>query len=271
MADTPSPDQFLSDFVVGVQQSLGRGIDTRPLSRWSTLGAGRAQMAVRSTVTSARAYDAAVLLDGAQSAAHMPVDVRGLNCDFFVLSGHKMYGPTGIGVLYGRVDRFDQMVPYQSGGDMILSVTFEKTTYNGLPFKFEAGTPPIMPAIALGEAVDYLLELGLANIARCEHELLAYATEEVARIPGLRVIGTAERKAAVLSMVMEGIHPHDLGTLLNEDGVAVRAGHHCAQPVMARYGIPATARASFAFYNTPGEVDTLVASLLRARKVFGLS
>jgi cysteine desulfurase/selenocysteine lyase len=212
-----------------------------------------------------------VLVDGAQAAPHLQVDVQALGCDFYAFSGHKMCGPTGIGVLYGRAEWLERMQPFKGGGDMILSVTFEKTTYNGLPFKFEAGTPPIMPAIALGEAVDYLLELGLANIARCEHELLAYATEEVARIPGLRVIGTAERKAAVLSVVMEGIHPHDLGTLLNEDGVAVRAGHHCAQPVMARYGIPATARASFAFYNTPGEVDTLVASLLRARKVFGLS
>jgi cysteine desulfurase/selenocysteine lyase len=212
-----------------------------------------------------------VLLDGAQAAPHLQVDVQALGCDFYAFSGHKMCGPTGIGVLYGRAHWLEQMQPYKGGGDMILSVTFEKTTYNTIPFKFEAGTPPIMPAIALGAAVDYLLELGLANIARREHELLDYATEEVARVPGLRVIGTAERKAAVLSMVMDGIHPHDLGTLLNEDGVAVRAGHHCAQPVMARYGIPATARASFAFYNTPAEIDVLVASLLRARQVFGLA
>ncbi len=225
---------------------------------------------VRDYVEAAHAIGVPVLVDGAQAAPHIPVDVQALGCDFYVFSGHKTCGPTGIGVLYGRESLLEKMQPYKGGGDMIASVSFEKTTYNVLPFKFEAGTPPIMAAIALGEALDYLRDIGLEAIARREHELLAYATEGVSRIRGLRIIGTAERKAAVLSMVMEGIHPHDLGTLLNEDGVAIRTGHHCAQPVMTRYRIPATARASFAFYNTFAEVDALVASLERAKAVFGI-
>jgi cysteine desulfurase / selenocysteine lyase len=225
---------------------------------------------IKDYIDAAHAHGIPVLIDGAQAAPHIPVDVQALGCDFYTFSGHKVCGPTGIGVLYGRAEWLDKMQPFKGGGDMILSVSFEKTTYNTIPFKFEAGTPPIMAAIALGEALDYLREIGLNTIARREHELLAYATEGVSAIKGIRIIGTAERKAAVLSMVMEGIHPHDLGTLLNEDGVAVRTGHHCAQPVMTRFRIPATARASFAFYNTFEEVDALVASLQRAKTVFGV-
>jgi cysteine desulfurase/selenocysteine lyase len=225
---------------------------------------------VRDYIAAAHASGIPVLVDGAQAAPHIPVDVQALGCDFYVFSGHKMCGPTGIGILYGRSEWLEKMQPFKGGGDMIASVSFEKTTYNTLPYKFEAGTPPIMAAIALGEALDYLREIGIETIARREHELLAYATEGVSRIKGIRIIGTAERKAAVLSMVMDGIHPHDLGTLLNEDGVAIRTGHHCAQPVMTRYRIPATARASFAFYNTFDEVDALVASLERAKTVFGV-
>lgn len=225
---------------------------------------------VRDYIAAAHASGIPVLIDGAQAAPHIPVDVQALGCDFYVFSGHKMCGPTGIGILYGRSEWLEKMQPFKGGGDMIASVSFEKTTYNTLPYKFEAGTPPIMAAIALGEALDYLREIGIETIARREHELLAYATEGVSMIKGIRIIGTAERKAAVLSMVMDGIHPHDLGTLLNEDGVAIRTGHHCAQPVMTRYRIPATARASFAFYNTFDEVDALVASLERAKTVFGV-
>ncbi len=225
---------------------------------------------IRDYIESAHALGIPVLVDGAQSAPHIPVDVQALGCDFYTFSGHKTCGPTGIGVLYGKAEWLEKMQPFKGGGDMIASVSFEKTTYNAIPFKFEAGTPPIMAAIALGEALDYLSGIGLEAIARREHELLDYATDEVSRIKGLRIIGTAERKAAVLSMVMAGIHPHDLGTLLNEDGVAIRTGHHCAQPVMTRFRIPATARASFAFYNTFAEVDALVLSLARAKQVFGV-
>jgi cysteine desulfurase/selenocysteine lyase len=225
---------------------------------------------IRDYIDAAHLHGIPVLIDGAQAAPHLPVDVQALGCDFYTFSGHKVCGPTGIGALYGRAEWLEKMQPFKGGGDMIASVSFEKTTYNAIPFKFEAGTPPIMAAIALGEALDYMREIGLATIARRENDLLAYATDEVSRIKGLRIIGTAERKAAVLSMVMAGIHPHDLGTLLNEDGVAIRTGHHCAQPVMTRFRIPATARASFAFYNTFAEVDALVASLHRAKKVFGV-
>ncbi|MBC7779143.1 MAG: cysteine desulfurase [Proteobacteria bacterium] len=225
---------------------------------------------IKDYIDAAHLHGIPVLVDGAQAAPHLPVDVQALGCDFYAFSGHKVCGPTGIGVLFGRAEWLEKMQPFKGGGDMISSVSFEKTTYNVIPYKFEAGTPPIMAAIALGEALDYLSEIGLSTIARREHELLAYATDEVSHIGGLRIIGTAERKAAVLSMVVEGIHPHDLGTLLNEDGVAIRTGHHCAQPVMTRFKVPATARASFAFYNTFAEVDALVASLKRAKSVFGV-
>jgi len=209
-----------------------------------------------------------VLVDGAQAAPHMPVNVRELDCDFYAFSGHKLYGPTGIGVLYGKAQWLEEMPPYQSGGDMIRSVTFEKTTYNSLPYKFEAGTPHIAGVIGLGAAVDYLNGIGLERAAAYERELLEYATERARRIPGLRIIGTAREKAGVLSFVLEGIHPHDVGTILDREGIAVRAGHHCAMPVMERFGIPATTRASFAFYNTPQEVDALVAGIERVQEVF---
>jgi cysteine desulfurase/selenocysteine lyase len=199
----------------------------------------------------------------------MKVDVQELDCDFYAFSGHKMCGPTGIGVLYGRAALLERMKPYQGGGDMILSVTFEKTTYNTLPHKFEAGTPPIAAGIGLGATVDYLEGVGLDRIAAHEHELLAYATEEFRKLPDVRIIGTAAEKAGVLSFTIKGVHPHDVGTILNEDGVAVRTGHHCAQPVMQRFGIPATARASFYLYNTLGEVDALVAGIRRVQKIFG--
>ena len=209
-----------------------------------------------------------MLVDGAQSVPHLEVDVQALDCDFFVFSGHKVYGPTGIGVLYGKSALLDAMPPYQGGGDMISSVTFEKTTYNKLPYKFEAGTPHIAGGIGLGCAIGYLNGLDIERVARHEHELLAYATQAVGEIPGLRVIGTAAEKAGVLSFVMEGIHPHDIGTILDQQGIAIRTGHHCAQPVMQRFGIPATARASFALYNTREEVDALVGGLQKVREVF---
>jgi cysteine desulfurase/selenocysteine lyase len=210
-----------------------------------------------------------VLLDGAQAAPHMPVNVRELDCDFYAFSGHKLYGPTGIGVLYGKAQWLEEMPPYQGGGDMIHYVTFEKTTYNALPYKFEAGTPHIAGVIGLGAAVDYLNQVGLERAAAYESELLGYATERVQRIAGVRIIGTAREKAGVLSFELEGIHPHDVGTILDREGVAVRAGHHCAMPVMDRFGVPATTRASFSFYNTPGEVDSLAAGIERVKEVFG--
>ncbi len=209
-----------------------------------------------------------VLVDGAQAAPHMKIDVQALGADFYAFSGHKMCGPTGVGILYGRLALLETMQPYRGGGDMIRSVTFEKTTYADVPARFEAGTPPIAAAIALGAAVDYLEAVGMERIAAHEHALLEYATRAVASIPGLRIIGTAADKAAVLSMVLDAVHPHDVGTLLDHDGVAIRTGHHCAQPVMQRFGVPATARASFAFYNTFEEIDVLVASLLKVQRMF---
>ncbi len=209
-----------------------------------------------------------VLLDGAQSVQHMTIDVRELGCDFFAFSGHKLYGPTGIGVLYGRAELLDSMPPYQGGGEMIKSVTFEKTIYNDLPHKFEAGTPDIAGAIGLGAAIDYVSNLGMGNIQAYEHELLEYGTECLSSIEGLSIIGTAKEKGAVLSFVMEGIHPHDIGTILDMEGIAVRTGHHCAQPVMDRFGIPATARASLGLYNTKEEIDALVKGIDRAIEVF---
>ncbi len=209
-----------------------------------------------------------VVFDGAQAAPHMALDVAELGCDFYTLSGHKLFGPTGIGALYGRREHFDAMEPYQGGGEMILTVTFEKTEYNVAPNKFEAGTPHIVGAIGLGAAVDYLTDLGMEALARHEQELLAYATEKLAALPGIRLIGTARHKAAVLSFVVEGVHAHDVGTILDQQGVAVRVGHHCAQPVMDRFGVPATARASLAFYNTRHEVDRLVEGLGRVQEIF---
>jgi cysteine desulfurase/selenocysteine lyase len=223
---------------------------------------------VKEMVAFAHGKGVPVLLDGAQAAPHHAIDVQDLDCDFYAFSGHKMCGPTGIGALYGKAHLLEKMQPYQGGGDMILSVTFEKTTYNVIPGKFEAGTPPIMAAIVLGAAIDYLNGIGLANIEAYEHKLLEYATEKLLAIPGVRIIGTAAKKAAVLSFEIEGVHPHDVGTLLNADGIAIRTGHHCAQPVMDRFHVPATARASFAFYNTREEIDKLVAGILKVQEMF---
>jgi cysteine desulfurase/selenocysteine lyase len=210
-----------------------------------------------------------VLLDGAQAVPHLPVDVQALDCDFYCFSGHKMCGPTGIGVLYGRESLLTAMPPWQGGGDMILAVSFAGTIYNQLPFKFEAGTPHIAGAIGLGAAVDYLQAIGLERIAAAEHELLEYATARLGEIPRLTIVGTAPAKAAVVSFTVEGVHPHDLGTILDHEGVAIRTGHHCAMPVMEFFGLPATARASFAFYNTRPEIDRLVDAVRVAQEMLG--
>jgi len=223
---------------------------------------------VKRMVEMAHARGVPVLIDGAQAAPHTKVDVRELDCDFYALSSHKLYGPTGVGVLYGKAAHLQAMPPYQGGGDMILSVTFEKTTYNELPYKFEAGTPNIAGVIGLGAAVDWVRGLGQEAVAAHEHEILEYGTRKLLEVPGVRLIGTAREKAAVLSFVLEGVHPHDIGTVLDYEGIAVRTGHHCAQPVMERYGVPATARASLAVYNTRGEIDLLVQALHKVREVF---
>jgi cysteine desulfurase/selenocysteine lyase len=223
---------------------------------------------VRQIVQMAHGHGIPVLVDGAQAVPHLAVDVQALDCDFYVFSAHKVYGPTGIGVLYGKSALLEAMPPYQGGGDMIRSVTFEKTTYNNLPHKFEAGTPDISGVIGLGAALEYMNRLGLDNIAAHEHDLLADATRALSEIPGVRLIGTAREKAGVLSFVMEGIHPHDIGTILDQEGIAIRTGHHCAQPLMERFEVPATARASFGMYNTQGEVRALVKGLHRVREVF---
>jgi cysteine desulfurase/selenocysteine lyase len=212
--------------------------------------------------------DVPVLLDGAQAVAHLPVDVRALDCDFYAFSGHKIFGPTGIGVLYAKRALLEAMPPYQGGGDMIRSVAFEHTEYNEIPYKFEAGTPNIAGVIGLGAALDYVSAIGFAAIGAHEDDLLGYATREVCAVPGLRIIGTAGEKAGILSFTMEGVHPHDIGTILDHHGVAIRAGHHCAMPLMQRYGISGTARASFALYNTRGNVDALVAGLRKVREMF---
>lgn len=216
----------------------------------------------------AHAAGALVLLDGAQAISHLAVDVRALDCDFYVFSGHKIFAPTGIGVLYGKKALLESMPPYQGGGDMIRAVTFEKTEYNDLPYKFEAGTPNIAGAIGLGAALDYVAAIGVERIAAHEQDLLEYATELAGAIPGLRIIGRAQYKASILSFTMDGIHPHDIGTILDHDGIAIRAGHHCAMPVMRRFGLAGTARASFALYNTRQEVDALVAGLHKVRELF---
>jgi cysteine desulfurase/selenocysteine lyase len=224
---------------------------------------------VHRIVEMAHRRGARVMIDGAQAAPHARIDVRALDCDFYAFSGHKVFGPTGIGVLYGKAALLEAMPPYQGGGDMIASVTFEKTTYNALPYKFEAGTPNIAGTIGLGAAIDYVNEIGLENIAQYEQGLLEYGTAELSKVPGLRLIGTAREKAGVLSFVLEGIHPHDVGTILDREGIAIRTGHHCAMPVMERFKIPATSRASLAFYNTKDEIDALVAGIYKVREVFG--
>ena len=224
---------------------------------------------VHEIVAAAHERGIPVMLDGAQAVPHLKVDVQELGCDFYAFSGHKMFGPTGVGVLYGRRELLDKMPPYQGGGDMISLVTFEKTHYNVLPYKFEAGTPNIAGGIGLGAAVDYLQRLAWEQVVAHEEDLLAYATEKLAVIDGLRIIGTAKEKVGVLSFVFDKIHAHDVGTILDQEGVAVRAGHHCAMPVMQRFGVPATTRASFAFYNTRDEIDVLANAIQSVLKVFG--
>lgn len=224
---------------------------------------------VQRIVATAHALKVPVLVDGAQAVSHLSVDVQGLDCDFYVFSGHKVYAPTGTGVLYAKSELLDAMPPYQGGGDMISRVSFEETAYNALPYKFEAGTPNIAGVIGLGAAIDYVTRLGLENIRRYEQRVLAYATERVSEIPGVRLIGTAADKASVLSFVLDKVHPHDIGTILDHDGVAIRAGHHCAMPLMERYGVPATARASFGIYNTEAEADALVRGIHSVKEILG--
>jgi cysteine desulfurase/selenocysteine lyase len=224
---------------------------------------------VRWMVARARERGVVTVVDGAQAAPHLPIDVQVLGCDFFAFSGHKVLGPTGVGVLYGRADRLEAMEPWQGGGDMIETVTLERTSFAPPPARFEAGTPMIAEVIGLGAALEYFDEVGHAAVGAWEEELLGYATERLRELDGVRLIGTAREKAAVLSFVVEGVHPHDVGAVLDDDGIAIRAGHHCAQPLMRRFGVPATARASFAFYNTRDEVDALARGLVRVRSVFG--
>lgn len=223
---------------------------------------------VKRIIDMAHAHNAVVLVDGAQAVAHIPVDVQALDCDFYVFSGHKLFGPTGTGVLYGKQELLEQMPPYQGGGDMIKMVTFEKTTYNDLPHKFEAGTPHIAGFIGLGVAIDYVTNIGLENISTWETDLLHYATEATASIKELKLIGTAKEKASILSFVVEGIHPHDIGTILDHEGIAIRAGHHCAMPVMEHFKVPATARASIAFYNTRAEIDQFILGIHKCLEIF---
>jgi cysteine desulfurase/selenocysteine lyase len=223
---------------------------------------------VRAIVEIAHRRGVPVLLDGAQAAPHLKVDVRALDCDFYAFSSHKLYGPTGVGVLYGKSKLLEAMPPYQGGGDMISSVTFEKTVYNKVPHKFEAGTPNIAGAIGLGTTIQYLNQFDWEQVEAHERDVLAYATERISAVPGVRLIGTAREKTAVVSFVIEGIHPHDVGTILDQEGIAIRTGHHCAQPLMQRFGIPATARASLGFYNTRADVDALVTGLHKVLEVF---
>ena len=223
---------------------------------------------VKQMIAMAHRRSVPVLIDGAQAVAHSTVDVQELDCDFYAFSGHKVLGPTGIGILYGKADWLERMPPYQGGGDMISSVTFEKTLYNKLPYKFEAGTPHIAGVIGLGAAIDYLSGIGLDKITAYERELLDYATEVLSAIPGLRLIGTAKEKASLLSFVLDGMHAHDIGTILDHEGIAIRTGHHCAMPVMQRFGVPATARASLAFYNARAEINALVGALYKVKEMF---
>ena len=223
---------------------------------------------VEEIIAAAHAQGVPVLLDGAQAVPHVAVDVQALDCDFYVFSGHKLYAPTGIGALYGRAALLEAMSPYQGGGDMIRSVTFTKTEYNALPYKFEAGTPHIAGGIGLGAAIDYVSNIGLQAIAAWEDELLRYASSRVLEIPGVRLIGTASHKTGILSFVMDGVHPHDIGTILDHEGVAIRTGHHCAMPVMDHFGVPATARASLALYNTRDDIERLLAAIIKVKEVF---
>ncbi len=223
---------------------------------------------LKKMIAMAHAKNIPVVVDGAQAAPHLRIDVQDLDCDFYAISGHKMYGPTGIGVLYGKMALLELMPPYQGGGDMISSVTFDKTTYNRVPHKFEAGTPDMSGAVGLHAAIEYLNRLGMDNIAAYENDLLAYATQKLSAIPGVRLIGTAKEKASVLSFVIEGVHPHDIGTILDQEGIAIRTGHHCAQPVMECFGVDATARASLGLYNTREEIDALVRGIEKVREVF---
>lgn len=223
---------------------------------------------IQTIIDRAHEHNAVVIIDGAQATPHTIVDVQALDCDFYVFSGHKLFGPTGIGVLYGKAHLLEAMPPWQGGGDMIKMVSFEKTLYNDLPYKFEAGTPHIAGVIGLGAAIDYVSATGLEAIAAHEHELLEYATEKILEVKGLRLIGTAQQKTSILSFVIDSIHPHDIGTILDHEGIAIRTGHHCAMPVMTHFNVPATARASFAFYNTFEEVDRLIQALGKAREVF---
>ncbi len=223
---------------------------------------------VKQMTAKAHAKGIPVLVDGAQAVPHMAVDVQDLDCDFYVFSGHKMFAPTGIGALYGKQALLEDMPPWQGGGDMILSVSFEQTQYNELPYKFEAGTPNISGAIGLGAAIDYMNMIGISSIAQHEHDLLVAATEKVMALEGVRIIGNANQKASVLSFMIDGVHPHDVGTIFDQQGLAIRTGHHCAQPVMQFYGIPATARASFAFYNTMDEVDALILGIKKVQELF---
>jgi cysteine desulfurase/selenocysteine lyase len=224
---------------------------------------------IKRMIAQAHERGIATLIDGAQAVSHLRVDVRDLDADFYAFSGHKAFGPTGIGVLYGKTERLERMPPWQGGGDMIKSVSFERTVYNDLPYKFEAGTPDIAGAIGLGVALDYLDGVGLDRVTAYEHELLVHATDALSALPGVTLLGTARDKAAVVSFLVDGVHPHDVGTILDQEGVAVRTGHHCAMPVMTRFGVPATTRASFALYNTHEEVDALVRALGKVREVFG--
>jgi len=223
---------------------------------------------VQHIIDRAHEHNAIVIIDGAQATPHTAVDVQALNCDFYVFSGHKLFGPTGIGALYGKTALLEAMPPWQGGGDMIKMVSFEKTMYADLPYKFEAGTPHIAGVIGLGAAIDYVNSVGLDAIAAYEHDLLDYATAKASQVEGLRLIGTAAQKASILSFVIDSVHPHDIGTILDHEGIAIRTGHHCAMPVMTHFNVPATARASFAFYNTFTEVDILIQALEKARKVF---
>ena len=223
---------------------------------------------IKKMIKFAHAHGVPVLVDGAQAAPHMKIDMQELDCDFYTFSGHKLCGPTGIGILYGKANQLKNMRPFKGGGDMIASVTFEKTTYNTIPYKFEAGTPPIAAAIGFGAAIDYLSSINLSTIEAYEQSLINYATEQINNLPGIRIIGSAKEKVAVLSFSVDGVHPHDIGTLLNQEGIAVRTGHHCAQPVMQHFNVPATTRASFSFYNSMSEVDAFIAGIQKVQKVF---
>ena len=223
---------------------------------------------IETIITMAHEYDAKVLIDGAQAAPHTLIDVKKLDCDFYVFSGHKLFGPTGVGVLYGKKDLLEKMPPYQGGGDMIKMVSMKETQYNDLPYKFEAGTPNIAGVIGLGAAIDYVNKIGLENISQYENELLNYANQQTSEITGLKFIGTARQKTSILSFTLDGIHPHDVGTILNSEGIAIRTGHHCAMPVMEYFKIPATSRASFTFYNTHEEIDALIKAIEKCKKVF---